>query len=76
MVPKAAALRGHSHLRLVGEYRSRQRIPVLSWIHPHTQATITRSSQPMAGIMTKKSSDDEMYAFPLSLSKLLLLLFF
>ncbi|PAV91894.1 hypothetical protein WR25_21867 [Diploscapter pachys] len=61
MVPKAAALRSNLHLRLVGEHRSRQRIPVLSWIHPHTQATITRSSQPMAGIMTKKSNDDEMY---------------
>ncbi|ETE65674.1 Myotubularin-related protein 2, partial [Ophiophagus hannah] len=35
-------------LKKVAAFRSRGRIPVLSWIHPESQATITRCSQPMA----------------------------
>jgi len=45
----------------VAEFRSRQRIPVLSWIHPHSQASITRSSQPMVGMTGKTSAEDENY---------------
>lgn len=48
-------------LKLVGQFRSRARIPVLSWIHPESQATITRSSQPLVGISGKRSRDDERY---------------
>lgn len=39
-------------LRAVAVYRSRGRIPVLSWIHPESQATITRCSQPLVGVST------------------------
>lgn len=45
----------------VAEFRSRQRLPVLSWIHPESQATITRSSQPLVGMTGKTSKDDEHY---------------
>lgn len=34
----------------VAAFRSRGRIPVLSWIHPESQATITRCSQPLVGV--------------------------
>ncbi|KAK2188568.1 hypothetical protein NP493_128g03026 [Ridgeia piscesae] len=48
-------------LRYVASFRSRCRIPVLSWIHPESQATITRSSQPLVGVAGKRSKDDERY---------------
>lgn len=31
-------------------FRSRNRLPVLSWIHPTSLATITRCSQPSVGV--------------------------
>lgn len=31
-------------------FRSRNRLPVLSWIHPKSLATITRCSQPLVGV--------------------------
>ena len=34
---------------------------ILSWIHPQSQATITRSSQPMVGVVGKRNKDDEQY---------------
>lgn len=34
---------------------------VLSWIHPESQATITRSSQPMVGVAGKHNKEDERY---------------
>lgn len=37
-------------LKAVATFRSRNRIPVLSWIHPESQATITRCSQPLVGV--------------------------
>ncbi|XP_065843912.1 myotubularin-related protein 2-like [Oscarella lobularis] len=43
----------------VATYRSRARIPVLSWIHPDNHASLTRCSQPMAGTLNKRSRDDE-----------------
>ncbi|KQK80577.1 Myotubularin-related protein 2 [Amazona aestiva] len=48
-------------LRRVASFRSRGRIPVLSWIHPESQATITRCSQPMVGVSGKRSKEDEKY---------------
>lgn len=36
-------------------------IQVLSWIHPESQATITRCSQPMVGVSGKRSKEDEKY---------------
>ncbi|XP_048884933.1 myotubularin-like isoform X2 [Brienomyrus brachyistius] len=48
-------------LRKVAAFRSRSRIPVLSWIHPENQAVIVRCSQPLVGMSGKRSKDDERY---------------
>ncbi|XP_026467361.1 myotubularin-related protein 2-like [Ctenocephalides felis] len=48
-------------LRAVAAFRSRGRLPVLSWIHPISQASITRCSQPLVGVSGKRSADDETY---------------
>ena len=45
----------------VSSFRSRGRIPVLSWIHPLSHATITRCSQPQVGLNGRRSKDDENY---------------
>ena len=34
---------------------------VLSWLHPVTHASITRSSQPLVGPSKKRSKEDEAY---------------
>lgn len=43
----------------VAKFRSRGRIPVLSWIHPRSMATITRCSQPLISVVGKRSKEDE-----------------
>ncbi|RZC37710.1 myotubularin-related protein 2 [Asbolus verrucosus] len=48
-------------IKAVASYRSRARIPVLSWIHPESQATITRCSQPLVGVSGKRCREDERY---------------
>ncbi|KAL4631405.1 myotubularin-like isoform X1 [Arapaima gigas] len=58
VVPKKAT---DEDLRKVSMFRSRGRIPVLSWIHPENQATIVRCSQPLVGMSGKRSKDDERY---------------
>lgn len=57
-VPKGAS---DDQLRNVANFRSRNRLPVLSWIHPKSLATISRCSQPLVGVSGKKSSEDEAY---------------
>ncbi|XP_073253195.1 phosphatidylinositol-3,5-bisphosphate 3-phosphatase MTMR2-like isoform X2 [Porites lutea] len=49
-------------LKKVAVFRSRERIPVLSWLHPKNSASITRASQPNAGLVGKtRNKDDERY---------------
>ncbi|CAJ0921526.1 unnamed protein product [Ranitomeya imitator] len=52
-------------LRRVAAFRAKDRIPVctqvLSWIHPETQASIVRCSQPMPGGSGKRCKEDEKY---------------
>ncbi|XP_050416998.1 myotubularin-related protein 2 isoform X2 [Patella vulgata] len=48
-------------IRSVAAFRTRGRFPVLSWIHPESQATITRCGQPMVGVAGKRNKDDERY---------------
>ncbi|XP_041111509.1 myotubularin-like isoform X1 [Polyodon spathula] len=48
-------------LRKVSAFRSRNRIPVVSWIHPVNQAVIMRCSQPLVGMSGKRNKDDERY---------------
>jgi len=47
-------------LQTVATFRSRNRIPVLSWYSHETCATITRSSQPLTGL-NRKCQDDIDY---------------
>src|SRR5690606_37355272 len=42
----------------VFKYRSKGRLPALSWLNQRTGASITRCSQPLSG-MTKKTSLDD-----------------
>lgn len=46
-------------LKYAREFRSRNRIPVLSYMHPVNNCTITRSSQPLTGITRKTNVQDE-----------------
>eukprot|EP00070_Physeter_catodon_P031525 XP_028338419.1 myotubularin-related protein 1 isoform X10 [Physeter catodon] len=48
-------------LSKVAAFRAKGRIPVLSWIHPESQATITRCSQPLVGPNDKRCKEDEKY---------------
>ena len=45
----------------IAAYRTRNRLPVLSWIHPETGAALLRSSQPTVGLTEKKSVEDFEY---------------
>ncbi|KAL2024653.1 hypothetical protein VTK56DRAFT_6854 [Thermocarpiscus australiensis] len=46
-------------LKYAGQFRSRARIPVLTYLHPVNNCTITRSSQPLVGLRMKRSVQDE-----------------
>uniref|UniRef100_A0AAQ4RP36 phosphatidylinositol-3,5-bisphosphate 3-phosphatase n=1 Tax=Gasterosteus aculeatus aculeatus TaxID=481459 RepID=A0AAQ4RP36_GASAC len=48
-------------VRRVAVFRARHRIPVLSWIHPETQATIVRCSQPLVGPSDRRCKEDERF---------------
>uniref|UniRef100_A0A673ITL1 phosphatidylinositol-3,5-bisphosphate 3-phosphatase n=1 Tax=Sinocyclocheilus rhinocerous TaxID=307959 RepID=A0A673ITL1_9TELE len=48
-------------IKRVASFRVKHRIPVLSWIHPETQATIVRCSQPMVGPTDRRCKEDEHY---------------
>ncbi|CAG8640883.1 19585_t:CDS:2, partial [Racocetra persica] len=46
-------------LHHASKFRSKNRIPVLSYLHWHNKASITRSSQPMVGLKKNRSIQDE-----------------
>lgn len=46
-------------LKYAANFRSRARIPTLSYYHPVTNCTITRSSQPFVGLRNNRSIQDE-----------------
>lgn len=46
-------------LKYASAHRSRARIPVLSYLHPVNNCSITRSSQPLTGITRKRNLQDE-----------------
>ncbi|KAH0556356.1 hypothetical protein GP486_005718 [Trichoglossum hirsutum] len=46
-------------LNYAGKFRSRARIPVLTYLHPLNNCSITRSSQPLAGFRGNRSIQDE-----------------
>ncbi|CAO4361254.1 unnamed protein product [Caenorhabditis nigoni] len=61
VIPKATVEKGKAFLKKLGEYRSKERIPVLSWIDQNTLASISRCSQPMTGLASKKCNEDEIH---------------
>eukprot|EP01080_Neovahlkampfia_damariscottae_P008744 gene8744-692_t len=42
------------------EFRSQQRIPIVSWIHNKTNIPLIRSSQPNTGLMGKSEDDEKL----------------
>lgn len=46
-------------INYAGRYRSRARIPALTYFHPVNNCTITRSSQPLVGVRQNRSIQDE-----------------
>ncbi|KAK9467072.1 protein-tyrosine phosphatase-like protein [Lipomyces arxii] len=50
-----------SLLTYAGRYRSKARIPTLSYIHPLNNCTITRCSQPLVGLKQNRSAQDERF---------------
>lgn len=61
VVPKSVS---DDELRMIGEFRSKHRIPVVSWIkydNKTYRAALMRSSQPLVGLTLKKNEYDEAY---------------
>ena len=61
MVPQITT---DKELELIGEFRSKNRIPVLSWIKYENETyggAILRSSQPLCGMSGKRNFFDENY---------------
>lgn len=50
-----------AELVAVAKFRSRGRLPGLTWLHPHSGAALLRCSQPLTGISGKRSAADEAY---------------
>ncbi|XP_062868259.1 myotubularin-related protein 1b isoform X2 [Trichomycterus rosablanca] len=48
-------------LKRVAAFRAKRRIPVLSWIHPESQAAIVRCGQPQVGPSDRRCKEDERY---------------
>ena len=46
-------------LKYAGNFRSRARIPALTYLHPVNNCSITRSSQPLVGVRGNRSVQDE-----------------
>jgi myotubularin-related protein 6/7/8 len=46
-------------LKFAAKYRSRARIPVLTYLHPINDCSISRSSQPLVGVRGNRSIQDE-----------------
>lgn len=49
------------NLTCSSNFKSTFCLQVLSWIHPESQATITRCSQPLVGPNDKRCKEDEKY---------------
>ena len=57
VVPRSAT---DKLLRAVSEFRSRQRIPMVSFVHLKSGGVMSRSSQPLPGLQTASSQADEV----------------
>jgi len=54
-------------LHKVKEFRSRARLPALSWRHPETKASLTRCSQPKVGMTGARCVEDEQLLWDIML---------
>uniref|UniRef100_A0A3B5LAR8 Myotubularin phosphatase domain-containing protein n=1 Tax=Xiphophorus couchianus TaxID=32473 RepID=A0A3B5LAR8_9TELE len=45
----------------VASFRAKRRLPVLSWIHPESQAAVVRCSQPLVGPLDSRCKEDERF---------------
>ena len=57
VVPRSAT---DKLIRAVSQFRSRQRIPIVSFVFLRTGAVLTRSSQPLPGLNSNRSQADEV----------------
>ncbi|XP_043077729.1 myotubularin-related protein 1b isoform X6 [Puntigrus tetrazona] len=48
-------------MKRVAAFRAKRRFPVLSWIHPESQAAIVRCGQPQVGPSDRRCREDERY---------------
>ncbi|CDW51993.1 Myotubularin protein 2 [Trichuris trichiura] len=48
-------------LAKVANFRSRRRLPVCCWLHPNGHASLSRSSQPSVGVISRRNHGDELY---------------
>ncbi|KAJ0411492.1 hypothetical protein ATCC90586_008541 [Pythium insidiosum] len=55
-------------LKAAAAFRSHNRVPVVSWLHRQNGATICRSSQPLVGLKSNRSPEDEQLVRLLCLS--------
>jgi hypothetical protein len=46
-------------IRGAARFRSKGRLPVLSWLDKRTEAALLRSSQPSVGLLGQRSREDE-----------------
>ncbi|KAJ5678929.1 hypothetical protein N7462_007173 [Penicillium macrosclerotiorum] len=58
LIPVPSAISDNT-INYAGRYRSRQRIPALTYLHPVNNCSITRSSQPLVGVRQNRSIQDE-----------------
>jgi myotubularin-related protein 6/7/8 len=58
LLPVPAAISDNT-LNYAGKYRSRVRLPVLTYLHPVNNCSITRCAQPLVGIKGNRSIQDE-----------------
>ncbi|RAK86123.1 phosphatases II [Aspergillus costaricaensis CBS 115574] len=58
LLPVPSAISDNT-LNHAGKYRSRARVPVLTYLHPVNNCSITRSSQPLVGVRQNRSIQDE-----------------
>ena len=60
VLPKACTTAEPALMTEVGSFRSKGRIPILSWLHPRTGVSISRCAQPRTGF-TGTSTLDAVY---------------
>ena len=53
-------------LRVASTFRTKSRLPSLSWVHPTSGACLCRSSQPKVGLQRNTSREDQEFLFAIA----------